>query len=109
MTLSLPPLLETFVAALNARDTDALLACFAAGGIVRDRGRAYFGRPAIRRWFEDVVRQEQLSLHVQELAEEAGEPVLVMQVSGNFDGSPVTRRYITALENGKLIALRIAP
>ncbi len=109
MTLTLPPLLAAMVAAHNAHDVEAFLACFAEEAVVRDEGRAHFGRAAIRTWFEEVSRKYAPVFHVTDLATQAGEPVLSGTVSGNFDGSPIELRYYAGLEEGKIVALKIAP
>ncbi|MFF2520767.1 YybH family protein [Streptomyces liangshanensis] len=46
------PLIDTFVAALNARDLDRLAGCFAEGAVVNDAGREIRGRKAIAAWAE---------------------------------------------------------
>lgn len=108
MTLSLPPLLAAMVAAHNAHDPDAFVACFADDAIVRDEGRRYLGRAEIRHWFEDVARRYGPTFDVTEVFTVDGEPVLAGRVSGNFTGSPIELRYFTGLEDGKIVALKIA-
>jgi hypothetical protein len=109
MTLTLPPLLAALVSAHNAHDAAALLACFTDDAIVRDEGRTHIGHPAIRAWFEDVVRQYQPTLSVIALDSLDGEPVITGHVSGTFDGSPLQLSYYTGIEDGKIVALKIAP
>lgn len=109
MTPILPPLLAAMVAAHNAHDSTAFAACFSDDAIVRDEGKVHFGIAAIRTWFEDVSRKYQAVFHVTALALEDGEPVLTGNVSGTFDGSPIQLRYYTALDAGKIIALKIGP
>ena len=108
MVSTLPPLLADWVAAFNAHDSTAFAACFADDAVVRDEGRFYFGRKAIHDWFERVTRNYRMTLHVTHLTTEDGEPVLHGRVSGDFDGSPLEMRYYLGLEDGKIIALKIA-
>ena len=107
MPPALPPLLAAMVAALNAHDSSAFLACLADDAIVRDEGRAVVGRTAIREWFEDVSRKYGAVIEVTDLVTKDGEPVLSGKVSGNFDGSPVDLRYYLGVEDGKIIARKI--
>ena len=109
MALTLPPVLAALVAAHNAHDSTAFLACFAEEPIVRDEGQKYFGQPAVRSWFEEISRKYDPVLDVTSVSTVDGEPVLTGRVSGNFDGSPVVLRYFTAVEDGKIVALKIAP
>jgi hypothetical protein len=69
----------------------------------------HLGKAAIRTWFEDVSRNYQAVFDVTSLSTIDGEPVLSGRISGNFDGSPVDLRYFTGLEDGKIVALKIAP
>jgi ketosteroid isomerase-like protein len=108
-TLTLPPILTTMVAALNAQDGAAFIACFADDAVVRDEGKVLYGKAAIQSWFVDVNRKYQATFHVTDLTFVDGEPVLTGNVSGTFDGSPIQLRYYTALDDGKIIALKIAP
>lgn len=109
MTLTLPPLLAAMIAAHNTHDAEAFTACFAEDAVVRDEGRRHIGREAIRSWFEDASRRYAPVFHVTDLATEDGEPVLSGTVSGNFEGSPIELRYFAGVEDGKIVALRIAP
>ncbi len=109
MTLTLPPILAAMIRAHNAHDAEAFIGCFTEDAIVRDEGRAYFGPVAIRSWFEDVSSRYGAVFHVTDVSFVDGEPVLTGSVTGNFDGSPLVLRYHTALDDGKIVALKIAP
>jgi ketosteroid isomerase-like protein len=97
------------VAALNAHDRYAFITCFADDAVVRDEGKIHHGKAAIQTWFEDVSRKYQATFDVTDLTFVDGEPVLTGNVSGAFEGSPIQLRYYTALDDGKIIALKIAP
>jgi hypothetical protein len=105
--ITLPPLLTALVAAHNAHDVTAFAACFSEDAVLRDEGHMHLGRAAIHGWFEDVSRKYKMTLHVAELTTQDGEPVLHGKVSGDFDGSPLDMRYDLALEDGKIVALKI--
>lgn len=107
MTLMLPPLLAALVAAHNAHDGAAFLACFADDAVVRDDGHTHFGKAAIRAWFDEVSRTYAPNLDVNDLTLVDGEPVLTGTVSGNFPGSPAPVRYLLGLEDEKIVALKI--
>lgn len=108
MTLTLPRILAEMIAAHNAHDTDAFLACFATDAVVRQDGNVHFGAPAIRAWFEDITRRYVPAFDVTDLAYADGEPVLTGNVSGKFDRSPIQLRFFLGLEDGKIVALKIA-
>lgn len=96
------------VAAHNAHDSAAFAACFADDAVVRDEGQKHLGRAAIRDWFETVSRKGRPVLEVTDLTTQDGEPVLGGKISGEFDGSPIDLRYYLALDEGKIVALKIA-
>jgi hypothetical protein len=108
-TLTLPPILTELVSSHNAHDSAAFTACFADDAVVRDEGKLHYGKPAIQSWFEDVSRRYRATFEVTDLTFVDGEPVLTGNVSGAFEGSPLQLRYYTALDDGKIIALKIAP
>jgi len=108
MTFTLPHSLADLVAAHNAHDLPAFVDCFTDDAVVRDEGHTYFGRPAIGEWFENVTGKYKMSFAVTDLSYQDGEPVLHGTVSGDFPGSPIAMRYYLGLEDGKIVALRIA-
>lgn len=109
MSHALPPLLAALIAAHNAHDADAFLACLAEEAVVRDEGHTHIGTAAIRTWFETTVRKYTPHVAVTSLSAIDGEPVIAGSVSGNFQGSPVALRYFLGIEDGKIVALKIVP
>ena len=107
MTLELPPLITAFVAANNAHDTEAFLACFAPDAEVHDEGHAYRGLPAIKGWFLEVTRKYQFTLTVTELLVQGGETILATQVAGDFPGSPIALHYHLTIKRGAISTLTI--
>ena len=95
------------VAAHNAHNASAFAACFTDDAVVRDEGRTHIGPAEIRAWFEKVSSQYRMHLRVTDLTARDGEPILHGSVSGDFDGSPADMRYLLALEDGKIVALKI--
>jgi ketosteroid isomerase-like protein len=103
----LPDPVAAAIAAANAHDTAAFLACFAADGVVDDWGRAFRGPDAIREWSDREFIGVQVTLDVT-ATERAGDAVTVTaEVGGDgfngpshftfrFDGDLVTRMTIRA-------------
>ncbi len=107
MTLTLPAILGDMVAAHNAHDPEAFVACFSVDAVIRDEGHRHHGQPAVRAWFEAVCRKYRPLLTVVDLTYQDGEPVLAGEVAGDFPGSPIMLRYYLGLEDGKIVSLRI--
>lgn len=107
MTLRLSPLLDSFVAATNGHDADALTACFAADGIVHDEGVTHRGHAAIRAWFEEVVEKYRFRIEVTGVETADDETMLATRVTGEFPGSPIELRYCLNIGDGQIRGLSI--
>lgn len=107
METNLPPLLAAFVAAKNAHDAQAFIACFAADAVVRDEQQAHTGRRAIQAWFEEASRKYRTQMSATGVEERGGKTVLTADVSGDFPGSPFPFQYHLTLKAGRIAALEI--
>ncbi|MGK6310722.1 nuclear transport factor 2 family protein [Variovorax sp. DT-64] len=81
----LPPPVATYVAATNAFDADALVACFAPGALVNDQLRDFWGVDAIRTWAECEIVGTKMAMQVVKVVEHFGEVILTANVDGEFD------------------------
>ncbi|MGH7745805.1 MAG: nuclear transport factor 2 family protein [Candidatus Dormibacteria bacterium] len=93
MTPTLPDLLTRYFQAQNAHDIDAMVACFASDVAVHDEGRDIIGTDAVRAWKEDTSRRYHITAEPLESHVEDGRTVVVVRVSGTFDGSPANLTY----------------
>ena len=109
MKTKLSPLLAAFVAAQNAHDSAAFIACFSNDAVVHDEGHSHKGAPAIKAWFEEVSRKYRTLLEVTGIATHDAETILTGNISGNFEGSPFPLRYQMTISDGKITAVKIAP
>lgn len=107
MKPNLPPLLAAFVAAKNAHDGTAFIACFTADAVVRDEQQTHTGPRAIQAWFEETSRKYRTQLSVTGVEEHDGKTVLTANVSGDFPGSPFPFQYHLTLKDGKIADLEI--
>ena len=107
MSTTLTPLLASYVASMNANDSAAFIANFAADAIVHDEGHEYRGTAAIKAWIEAAHRKYQPTLEVTKVTETGGESVLTGLVSGKFDGSPLELHHHLTITDGKIMALTI--
>ena len=102
-----PEVISRYVAATNARDVEAMTACFAPDATVRDEGRSYAGRAEIRAWETEVTEKYGVTSELLD-AERDGEALRAsMQVSGNFPGSPAVLRYHFRIKDGLIAQLEI--
>jgi hypothetical protein len=107
MSTELPEAIASYIAGANARDIDAVAACFTEDAVVRDEGQDRRGIAAIREWKEETSRKYQPTFEVIDVAARDGMTVVTGKVSGTFPGSPVELRYGFKLKDGKIARLEI--
>ena len=109
MNVSLPGVLDRYFEAQNAHAIDAMVACFAGDAAVYDEGRDYVGARAIRAWKEETSRRYHITAEPLECRAEDGSTIVVVRVSGTFDGSPTNLTYRFGLsEDGRIGSLEVS-
>lgn len=103
MPPELPENLDRYFAAQNAHDVAGMVACFAPDAGVRDEGRDYVGREAIRGWKEHTIAKYGISIAPLAASAKDGLTVVVARVAGNFPGSPADLTYSFGLAPDGLI------
>jgi ketosteroid isomerase-like protein len=83
--LPLPAPVASFVAAVNAFDSDAILQVFADNALVNDIRREFVGKPAIRRWVDREITGPKVTLAVMNVREHYGDVIVTGQIDGEFD------------------------
>jgi ketosteroid isomerase-like protein len=111
--IELPPLVAAFVEATNSFDLDRLMVTLADDALVNDQLRDYWGKAAIRRWAEQDIIGEKLTIAVTKVVKHYDGFVVTAEIDGNFDkrGLPdplVLAFYFTAQDDliVQLIILR---
>jgi ketosteroid isomerase-like protein len=107
MSRTLTPTIDAYIDASNARQADAVIACFTPDAVVVDEGRTYRSSDEIRRWFAETVAAYAFTLEVTDVAEQGSETVVTCRVTGTFEGSPIHLRYFFTLEGDRIAALTI--
>lgn len=108
MTLDLPGPIAAYFAA-DKEDGEAVARCFTEGAVVKDEGRTYRGRAAIRQWKEDVSTRWQYTSEPFACGQRDGTVVVTSRLTGTFPGSPVDLRFFFVLEGDKIASLEIIP
>ena len=108
MTPDLPDILDRYFAAQNAHDIDAMVACFAPDAAVRDEGRDIVGTDAIRAWKQETSAKYRITAEPLECARQDGRTIVIVTVSGTFDGSPAKLTYSFGFsDDGRISALEV--
>jgi SnoaL-like domain len=108
MTLDLPTPTASYFTA-DKGDSEAVARCFADDAVVKDEGRAYRGRAAIKKWKEEAEAKYQYTSEPLACRQEEGKVVVTCRLTGNFPGSPLNLRFFFELEGDKIASLEIIP
>ena len=105
--IKLLPVIKTYVDASNAHDVQSILSCFSENAVVRDEGETLHGRNAIEDWITRTIEKYKFQFKPVTFRENNAEVVVAIEVSGTFDGSPITLDYHFTIEGDKILSLTI--
>ena len=97
------------IAAVNALDTDAIVATFAGDAYVNDARREFVGTGAIRRWVAKEMTGDKVSIDVREVLDHHGDTIVRGAYDGEFDktslpGELILSNYFS-VRDGKIVSL----
>jgi ketosteroid isomerase-like protein len=97
--------------AVNSFDTDAIVATFAPDAYVNDARREIVGRAAIRRWVEQEIVGDHVTMEVLSVVEHYGDTIVQVRYEGDYDktGLPdglVMSNYF-GLRDGMIVSLGV--
>ena len=107
MTINLPRIVQEYVDASNKHDVDSILYCFLDDAVVRDEGETLHGKKAIAGWIAKTIERYKFQFKPLSIKDCDSEVVVGIEVSGTFDGSPVSLDYRFVIKNDKIAALTI--
>jgi len=109
MTFKLNKTIETYVNAANAGDSEKGSACFSENATVLDEGETLRGRKSIRDWMVKTKKKYNHITKPLKFREQSGEAIMTAELSGTFDGSPITLEYHFKMKNDLIDDLRVIP
>ena len=107
MTIKLPPVIKNYIDASNKHDVQSILSCFSDDAIVRDEGKELRGKEAIEGWIVQTIEKYKFHFEPLSIQRDDVEVVVAVEVSGTFDGSPVSLDYHFVIENDQILSLTI--
>jgi len=107
MSVDLPTLIATYVAAENRGDMETLSQCFAEHAVVRDEGQTIAGLDAIKRWKAETKRKYRHTIEPLASAQRDGKTIVTNRVTGNFPGSPIDLQFIFEIDGDRIVSLEI--
>jgi hypothetical protein len=97
------------IAAVNALDTDAIMATFAEDAYVNDARREFAGIEAIRRWVAKEMVGDKVSIDVREVLDHHGDTIVRGAYDGTFDKTNLPEEIILSnyfsVRDGKIVSL----
>jgi ketosteroid isomerase-like protein len=105
--MKLPPLIQNYIAASNAHDVKSILACFSDDAVVRDENAAHRGKIEIEHWITTTIEKYKFQFKPLGASNGDVEPIVTVEVSGTFPGSPVTLAYHFKIDNDSISSLSI--
>jgi SnoaL-like domain len=108
MTLELPGPVAAYFDA-DREGSEAIARCFTEAAVVKDEGRTYRGRAAIRQWKEDASTRYQYTSEPLACEQRDGTVVVTSRLTGTFPGSPVNLRFFFVLEGDAIASLEVMP
>ena len=97
------------ITAVNAQDTDAIMATFADDAYVNDARREFAGRDAIRRWVDREMVGDKVTIEVREVLDHYGDTIVRGAYEGTFDRTNLPDEIVLSnyfsVRDGKIVSL----
>ena len=94
MTTELSGVVAEHIAAVNAFDTEAIVATFAAGAYVNDNRREIRGVDAIRRFIAKEFVGDHVTMDVVEVVDHYGDTIVRARYDGTYDKTNLPEELI---------------
>ena len=111
MTQALSGIVAEHIRAVNAFDTNAIVATFAQDAYVNDNRREIVGIDAIRRWVEKEMVGDHVTIEVREVLDHYGDTIVRGAYDGDYDKTNLPKELILSnyfkVRSGKIVSLVI--
>jgi hypothetical protein len=111
MTTELTGVLAEHIDAVNAFDTDRIVATFAPDAYVNDNRREIAGVEAIRRWVDQEMVGDRVTMDVREVIDHYGDTIVRAAYDGEYDKTGLPEELIMSsyfgVRDGKIVSLAV--
>lgn len=111
MPAELPPVIAEHIAAVNAFDTDRIVATFATDAYVNDNRREIAGIDAIRKFIDKEFVGDRVTMEVREVVDHYGDYIVRAKYDGDYDKTNLPAELVMSsyfgVRDGKIISLTV--
>jgi hypothetical protein len=111
MSAELPPVVAEHIAAVNAFDTDRIVATFASDAYVNDNRREITGIDAIRKFMDKEFVGDRVTMEVREVVDHYGDLIVRAKYDGDYDKSNLPADFVMSsyfsVRDGKIVSLTV--
>jgi hypothetical protein len=111
MTTDLTGVVADHIAAVNAFDTDAIVATFADDAYVNDNRREIYGIDAIRRFMAKEFVGDHVTMEVREVIDHYGDVIVRAKYDGTYDKTNLPEELIMSsyfgVRDNKIVSLAV--
>jgi hypothetical protein len=111
MNAELPAIVAEHIAAVNAFDTDRIVATFARGAYVNDNRREISGTDAIRAFFAKEFVGDHVTMEVREVISHFGDFIVRARYDGTYDKTNLPEDFVMSnyfgIRDGKIVSLAV--
>jgi limonene-1,2-epoxide hydrolase len=111
MTNQLTGVVADYIAAVNAFDTDAIVATFAEDAYVNDNRREINGVDAIRRFIAKEFVGDRVTMEVREVVDHYGDIIVRARFDGTYDKTNLPDELIMSsyfgVRDNKIVSLTV--
>lgn len=109
MSTELPAIVAEYIAAVNALDTDRIVATFTPDAYVNDNRREMWGTEAMRAFFAKEFVGDHVTMEVREVIDHHGDILVRAAFDGTYDKTNlpdeiILTNYFT-VRDGKIVSL----
>ena len=110
-TTSLPAVVAEHIAAVNAFDTERIVATFAPDAYVNDNRREIWGTDAIRAFMAKEFVGDRVTMEVREVVDHHGDIIVRAKYDGDYDKTNLPEVLVMtsyfALRDGRISSLTV--
>jgi hypothetical protein len=110
-TTALPPIVAEHIDAINAFDTERILATFAHDAYVNDDRREIWGTDALRRFVAKEFIDDHVTMEVREVIDHYGDVIVRAAYDGTYDKANLPDELVMtsyfSVRDGKIVSLVI--